>query len=71
MNILSLISGIVKLVGLITQWMAERRLISQGRKEQVNESLLTWKSQIDAASRARRSVDASPNSLRDDPNRRD
>jgi hypothetical protein len=71
MSYLRLISGLVKLVGLIMEWMERRRLIEQGRKEQINESLRAWKSQVDLASRARRSVDASPDSLRNDPHHRD
>ncbi len=71
MNIISLVSGLIKLAGLIMEWMERRRLISQGRKEQMNESLLAYKDKIDIASRARDSVKSDPASLRDDSARRD
>lgn len=71
MNVLSLISGLIKIAGLIGNWLAERRLISQGKKEQMNESLRTWKDQVDRALDARRSVRSDADSLRDDPDRRD
>jgi hypothetical protein len=71
MNYISLISGLVKLASKIADWLERSRLINQGRKEQVNESLKVWKEEVERASLARRTVKSDADSLRDDPDRRD
>jgi hypothetical protein len=55
-NIISLISGGIKLVNLIMKWMETARLVKQGRKEQVNADLLEWRERVDKAATARRRV---------------
>jgi hypothetical protein len=71
MSWISLISSLVKLCGLIAEWLERTRLINQGRKEQMNASLMAWKNKVDIASRARHSVKSTLNSLRNDLDRRD
>ena len=56
MSYVSLISGIVKVIGLIIEWAQRARLISQGRKEQVNADLLKWHERVDKAATVRRRV---------------
>jgi hypothetical protein len=71
MSWISLISGLVKIVGLITEWMERTRLINQGKKEQVNASLLEWKKRVEKSRAARDSVPSYLSGVRDDPDRRD
>jgi hypothetical protein len=71
MNWLSLASGAVKLVNLIMAALERSRLISQGKKEQVNESLKKWKDSVDKARAARRGVKHDADSVRGDPDSRD
>jgi len=65
MSYISLISGIVKVVGLIMEWAQRARLVSQGRKEQVNADLLEWRKRVDSATAARRRVPKYFGGLRD------
>ena len=71
MSWISLISGLVKIVGLITEWMERTSLSNQGKKEQVNASLLEWKKRVEKSRAARDSVPDHPSGVRDDPDRRD
>lgn len=71
MNWLKLIASIIGLAYSVTKYLEKRRAISQAEAVIIKDNLYDTLQKIDKALAARRSVDHSPDRVRDDPRNRD
>lgn len=71
MTWLQAVSGLIKLINLITGYMRDRQLLEAGEAKAISDSLSVAQSQIHSALAARRAVKHDSGSVRDDSRNRD